>query len=108
VKAETDAVFEAGLRRLPPEIYRLRHDELLNKLKKRRDNLPAAMAAYYRFICRIVDIRASDKDEYINITDAGDHGMRVVINKAGKKGRDKEQLMDVTYDASVTKRSDFM
>jgi putative sterol carrier protein len=71
-------------------------------LKKRRDNLPAAMAAYYRFICRIVDIRASDKDEYINITDAGDHGMRVVINKAGKKDRDKEQLMDVTYDASVT------
>jgi hypothetical protein len=103
VKAETDSVLEASLRRLPSEIYRLRHDELLNTLKKRRDNLPAAMEAYYRFICRIVDIRVSDKDEYITITDAGDHGMRVVVDKDSKKDRNKEQLMDVTYDASITR-----
>lgn len=44
VKAESDAVLEAGLRKLPSEIYQLRHDELCHKLKERRDHIPAAMA----------------------------------------------------------------
>lgn len=37
VKAETDDVLEAGLKRLPAESYKLRHNELLKILKKRRD-----------------------------------------------------------------------
>ena len=102
VKAETDEVLEAGLKRMPPEIYRIRHDELLAKLKERRNNIPAAMEEYYQFINRIVDIRTSDKSEQVSITDSG-KDIRVVINKLDKSGQFKDTLVNQIYSAAITK-----
>jgi len=103
VQAETDSVLEAGLQRLPPENYRLRHDQLLRQLKQRRDNIPAAMTKYYQFVNRIADIRATDKNERITITDAPGKAMRVLIEKADKDGGTKGTLMDITYMPGITK-----
>lgn len=103
VKAETDEVLEAGLKRMPVEVYSMRHDELLSILKERRKNIPAAMTEYYRFVYRIADLRTSNKNEQVTITDAPDHGMRVVINKLDKQGQVKDLLMDMTYQADITK-----
>jgi hypothetical protein len=103
VAAETDAVLEAGLRRLPAETYNMRHDELLNKLKQRRNAIPTAMDEYYRFIYRIVDIRASDKNEKINITDAPGNGLHIAINKINKEGEVKDTLLSLTYNPEITK-----
>jgi hypothetical protein len=102
VKAETDEVLEAGLKRLPVETYRYRHNELLTKLKKRRDDLPAAMIEYFKFYNRIVDIRATDKDEQVSISDAPDKAMRIIIEKISKSGNDKGTLMDMTYHPDIT------
>jgi hypothetical protein len=103
VKAETDEVLEAGLKRLPAEIYSMRHEQLFSYLKQRRDHIPAAMDEYYRFINRIVDIRTSDKNEKVTLTDAPNHGTKVLINKIDKEGQLREQLMDMTYYPDVTK-----
>jgi len=103
VKSETDGVLEAGLRRLPPEDYRLRHKELLARFRQRRDDIPRLMEFYYRFINRIVDIRTSDKAEHITISDGPGQGMHVVINKAGDTGQKGEVLMDMNYIPSVTR-----
>jgi hypothetical protein len=103
VKAETDEVLEAGLKRLPIENYKFRHDELFAKLKKRRDNIPAAMSQYYKFVYRIVDIRTTDKDEQVTISDAPDNAMRITINKLGKSGQEKGAFMDMTYKPDITK-----
>ena len=101
-KAETDQVLEEGLKHLPKAVYDLRHDRLLAQLKKRRDRIPAAMSEYFYFINRIVDIRASDKDEQITITDAPEKGMRIVMEKINKNGKNKEPLMDIVYNPSIT------
>jgi hypothetical protein len=103
VKAETDAVLEAGLKRLPKETYDMRHAELFRKLKQRRDHVPAAMDEYYHFINRIVDIRTTDKAEQITITDAPDKGLRVAIDKLNKEGQSKGALMDMVYHPAITK-----
>jgi hypothetical protein len=103
VKAESDEVLEAGINRLPKELYPIRNKELLSKLKKRRDNIPAAMSEYYYFINRIVDIRASDKDEQVTINDAPDQGMQIIISKLSKNGNVKEKLMDMIYQPAITK-----
>ncbi|WP_442590983.1 BamA/TamA family outer membrane protein [Pedobacter sp. AW31-3R] len=103
VAAETDEVLEAGLRRLPEEVYRLRHDELFKKLKARRDHIPEAIKAYYRYANRIVDLRATDKNELITITDAADKGLRVVITNLNKDGEEKKDRMDMTYRAELTR-----
>ncbi len=69
VKASlTDSVLEAGLRRLPESAYHLRHKQLIATLQARRDGLPESMDRYYRFIQKIVDIEASDKNERVVIT----------------------------------------
>lgn len=103
VKAETDEVLEAGLKRMPPEIYRIRHDELLTKLKERRNNIPAAMEEYYKFINRIIDIRTSDKNEQVSITEVAGKDVRVVINKLDKSGQFKDTLITRVYNADITK-----
>lgn len=103
VKAETDEVLEAGLKRLPVETYNLRHATLLAKLKKRRDNIPAAMSEYYHFINRIVDLHTTDKDEQITISDGPDNGMRVLVERLNKEGQPKNTVWDVTYQPDITK-----
>ncbi|WP_342646033.1 BamA/TamA family outer membrane protein [Mucilaginibacter sp. CSA2-8R] len=104
VKNETDAVLEAGLKRLPPEVYQLRHQELLDKLKQRRNHIPAAIDEYYRFINKTVDLRTSDKNELITILDAPDKGMRIQITKLNKSGQPKEALLlDHVYRPEITK-----
>lgn len=103
VKAETDEVLEAGLKRLPKATYDIRHKELLAILKQRRDNIPAAMSQYYSFINRIVDIHVTDKAEQITISDAADKGMRIAVEKLNKEGQSKGTLMDVTYQPNITK-----
>jgi hypothetical protein len=103
VKAETDEVLKAGMDRMPKGLDSGRQDEMLAKLKKRRDNIPAAMAEYYYFINRIVDIRLSDKDETVVIEDAPDSGLHVVVARRNKNGKAKETLMDVVYQSAITK-----
>lgn len=103
VKAETDEVLEESLKRLPAESYKLRHDDLLAKLKKRRDNIPAAMSGYYKFINRIVDVRTTDKNELITISDAPDKATRITIDKLNKEGETKNRFMDMVYKPEITK-----
>jgi len=98
----TDSLFEAALRRMPPEIYKIRHDELLKKFKMRRDNLPAAMDEYYRFANRIVDIRLSNKNEQVEITDAPNNGMAITAYKISKKGKLQDTLLKAVFDPSIT------
>lgn len=102
VRQVTDSVLEVALKRLPTAAYQYRHDELLAQLKERRAQVPAAMEEYYRFINKIVDIHASDKNEVVTIEDAPE-GLRIVMRKRSKDGDVKGKLMDKTYDAALTK-----
>lgn len=100
--AETDSVLEAGLKLLPIESYRLRHDELYTKFKGRRDAVPAAMEEYFRFINKIVDIRLTDKNDQVKLSDGDNGGLRVTVKKIDKSGDTEQKLMDVTYRPDIT------
>jgi hypothetical protein len=107
VAALTDDVLETALKRLPPEVYVMKHDELLQKMKTRRAALPKAMENYYRFLNRIVDIQISDKNELIEIKDAPNNGLSVTIHKLSKKGKGEDQLFARTFVPSETKELRF-
>lgn len=102
VAAENDQVLEAGLRRFPLEIYRLRHDALFAKLKARRDCIPAVMNEYYNFIYRIADIRLTDKDESVEISQGKNNGTRVIVY-GGTNASNGHPIMDINYDPNVTR-----
>jgi hypothetical protein len=99
----TDDVLETALKRLPPEVYVMKHDELLQKMKLRRANMPKAMNNYFYFLNRIVDIQVSDKNEQVEITDGDNKGLSVVIHKLSKKGKPEDQLFARTFVNSETK-----
>ena len=73
----TDQVIEDAVRKLPPEYFVLRGEELISELKNRRDNLPKMADAYYRLMAEYVDIQATDEDEIATI-DRNDDGTVLV------------------------------
>lgn len=103
VKAETDQVLEEALNRLPAATLSIRRDELLARLKMRRDNIPKAMDQYYRFIYRTVDIRLSDKNEQVKITDTSAQALHIFVHKLKENGKPGELLMDMTYSPQITR-----
>ena len=98
VTAVNDSVLERSLAQLPPPVYRLRHDTLLHMLRSRREELPAAMEDYYRFIGEIVDIRLSDKAEKVVLTGEGE-GVKVVV----RRGEDDSTLVSKVYPVAITR-----
>lgn len=99
----TDEVFEHALKRLPEPGYSLRHDQLMTQLKVRRSALPEIMKGYYRFMNRIVDVKGSNKNELLEISDHGASGLNVNLKKLDKNGQVGEQIFNRNYDPSVTK-----
>lgn len=69
----TDDVIAQSVRQLPPSIYEVSGQELIDKLKLRRDKLPEYAKEYYLFLAREVVIPGSDAREYFDVKrlDAG-------------------------------------
>lgn len=63
----TDSLIEYAVKELPTEVYRIAKDEIIEKLKSRRDNLKQASRDYYELVNSVVDIYATDKDDFITI-----------------------------------------
>jgi hypothetical protein len=99
----SDDMLEEGLKRLPAEAYKLRHDEFLKVLKDRRDNMPKAMEGYYHFLNRIVDVKLTDKHELVEIKDAPNKGIEVNVHKLSKDGEKEDHLFKKTFTAAETK-----
>lgn len=99
----TDSVLEAALARLPESAYRIRHDELLQKMKTRRHNMVQAMEDYYYFYNRLIEIKTSDKNELVELTDASNGKLQVTIHKISKDGAIKDQLFARTFDPEHTR-----
>lgn len=102
-RAVNDEVLEKALRRLPAQIYALRHDELMEKLKSRRDRLTEAMGRYYDFIQKIADIQLSDKNELVEINEVNGRDLNVKVSKINKDGKIDGVLMNKTFDAKLTR-----
>jgi hypothetical protein len=63
----TDAIILKSVQKLPPEIFAISGNELINKLKSRRNHLPEYAADYYFFLAKEVDITGSSKREYFDV-----------------------------------------
>lgn len=63
----TNEVIENAVKKLPPEVYGKAKDELLEKLKSRRDGLKEASNEYYEHVNEVVEIYTTDKDDYVRV-----------------------------------------
>src|SRR5205085_7579421 len=67
----TDSVIYNSVKQLPPEIFSVSGNELIEKLRSRKKYIKEYASSYYHFIAKQVDITGSEKPEYFNITSTG-------------------------------------
>jgi hypothetical protein len=103
VKSITDDVIDNALKRLPASAYNLRYASLAKALKKRRDNIPAAMKEYYDFLSRTAELKLSDKHEFVRISDTTNKALVVDVFRRKKNGDITDQVMHTLYDPAMTK-----
>ncbi|HEX6334937.1 MAG TPA: hypothetical protein VFZ78_11965 [Flavisolibacter sp.] len=82
----TDEVIEAGVRKMPPEIFAISGEETIRKLKARRNDLPQYAAAYYDFLSKKVDVPGSKKKELFHVVRESDSTTLLRVHKINKEG----------------------
>lgn len=63
----TDNVIEESVKKLPPEVFPISGNEIISKLKSRRDNLVNIANEYYSFLSKEVEITGSDAKEIFDV-----------------------------------------
>lgn len=98
----TDEVIEKSVKKMPPEIFAISGQEMINNIKSRRDRLILAATEYYLVVSKTVEIAASDKSESINVERLNDLQTRVVIYDKDKEGKADTKIYDRTFKTNET------
>ena len=98
----SDSVIRNAVRQLPPEIFRINGEKIIDKLISRRNVLMDAAMKYYRFVSKQVNIVGSNQKEHFKVSSVGDKlQVRVYVRS---KGYDTSFIMyNRIFDPSVTK-----
>lgn len=100
----TDEVIERSIRDLPPEIFQLHGDDIIRKLKSRRDDLVRYANEYYTFLSKKVDVFGSNKHEHFVIERLNDEQVKVTVYLLkSKEGEVKRKMYERTFLRSETK-----
>ncbi|UOR06998.1 hypothetical protein MUN82_07835 [Hymenobacter aerilatus] len=78
----TDDIIRRSLQVWPPEIYALSGEEFTEKLRHRRDQLPAVADKFYELLARDVEIPGTDEPERFVVEPAGAGQVRVRVYRA--------------------------
>ena len=93
----TDSVIEASVKQMPAEIFALDGNDLIAKMKSRRDHLPEYVKEYYLLMAKETEIVGSKKSEYFQIATDENNQTTVNIYKKNKQG---EKTGDAFYSRS--------
>lgn len=86
-----DEVIEEAVRRLPPEVFPFSGNEIISKLKSRRNLLTEYATTYYKFLAKNVEVAGSEKREYFEINRVNDKETTVKMYKIKKDGERKQE-----------------
>jgi len=99
----TDKVIEQAMGLLPVEVFPVSGNEMINKLKSRRNHLVQYASAYYKFLAENVDIPGTDKREFFEINRVNDRETTVRMYKIKNDGdRKQEPLYSRTFFTAET------
>src|SRR5690606_37909974 len=89
--ALTDSVINAAIHRWPDEIFSIHGEEIIGKLKARRDDLVMYATELYKFLAREVEVVGTDKHEEFDVVREENGDVQVDVYKVKKEGdRDKK------------------
>ncbi|MDX5346322.1 MAG: hypothetical protein LPK19_03665, partial [Hymenobacteraceae bacterium] len=95
----TDATIDAAVAEMPDAARSVSGEEIKQKLKNRRSQLPQALDAYYLLLSKQVDVIGSNKHEYFLVERQPEGTVRVRVYKKSKdeKVPKGEALFDRTF-----------
>ena len=98
----TDEVITKAVKKLPPEIFALNGQKIIDKLKSRRDILTKEALKYYSFLSEEVNITGSNQKEYFKVSGVGNDLSVKVFKRKGNN--DSTALMySRVFDKAHTK-----
>ena len=101
--ALTDAVIENSVKQMPPAIFAIRGNEIVAKLKSRRDHLLEYATTYYKFLSKEVEIVGSKKNEVFEVSKLSDNKTAINVYQINKDGRKKNKpFYSRTFTAGET------
>lgn len=89
----TDSLIESSIRLMPPELFAISGNTIIDKLKARRDALPTYAEKYYKYLAKKVTILGSEKTELIKVNVLPDKKVTVDVFKINKQGN----IIDTPY-----------
>jgi hypothetical protein len=99
----TDAVIENAIHELPPEVFPISGDDIISKLKSRRNDLVKYAQYYYLFLAKKVDIVGTHTKELFSISRLNNDETRVTLTKISEKGKaEDEPFYDRVFKKSET------
>ena len=97
----TDSVIEASVRAIPEPVYRLDGDELVEKLKSRRDGLLQNGLEYYAQLSRNITINGSDENEIFTAQGDGKN-VKILVSRISSDGS-RQTIFERTINPSETR-----
>ena len=86
----TDEAIEQAVKQLPQEVFPISGNEIIARLRSRRDHLLDFALRYYAFLARHVDIAGTEDREYFEVKRLNDDETSVNVYKINKQGRAKD------------------
>jgi hypothetical protein len=83
----TPAVIETSVRGLPPEIFNISGNELIEKLNSRIQQLPDVAASYYDFLAEEVEVVGSSEREFFKVSSDTNGQTTVSVFRMDEQGK---------------------
>ena len=99
----TDEVIEAAVSDLPSEVFEISGNDLISKLKARRDQLPEMAKTFYFFLAKKVDVVGTNENEFYQAQWSEDGSLNVQVNSLSKKGKKGKLIFSRTFFSNETK-----
>ena len=87
----TDNVIENSIKQMPAEIFAISGNDIIAKVKSRRNHLVEYATQYYYFLAKEVEIVGSNKSEYFEINRLNDDETSINVYKINKEGEKKNK-----------------
>lgn len=98
----TDDEIEHAVKQWPDSIYSLHGEEVIAKLKSRRDKLEKHATSYYLFLAKVVSVVGSDKHEQFMATRHDNGDVHVQVRKILKDGEEKKIIYERLFKYEET------
>ena len=98
----TDEVIENAVHRLPPAIFAINGEKIIQKLKSRRNQIATEAMKFYRFLSRKVNVIGSNQKEYFKVSSFGDK-LQVRVYEKSRNNDTSFIMYSRLFDPKVTK-----